>query len=148
MPDAGMHQLHICCIVLRSAEMRNFSAAECKEAIRGNVWNVPHLIFRKLPLDNLMQSAFCKIAVPVPPAIPNHRLLSTAPLTVIIRTNYMHLSQSLVTQRCMIASHLLDCPLSSARNGYPGPEPVPGYLVNTRVAGNTRFINFAVMMND
>ena len=46
-------------VVLRSAEMRNFSAA-----IRGNLRNVPHLIFRKLPLDNFPHSAFRKIPAP------------------------------------------------------------------------------------
>jgi len=44
-------------VVLRSAEMQNFSAAECRKAIRGNLRNVPHLIFRKLPLDNFPHSA-------------------------------------------------------------------------------------------
>ena len=81
-------------VVLRSAEMRNFSAAECEESIRGNVRNVLHLIFRKLPLDNFPQCAFYKIAMPVPPAIPNHQLLITAPLAATSRTNYTHLSQS------------------------------------------------------
>jgi len=33
-------------VVLRSAEMRNFSSAECGKAIRGNLRNVLHLIFR------------------------------------------------------------------------------------------------------
>ena len=37
-------------VVLRSAKMRNFSVAECGKATRGNLRNVPHLIFRKLPL--------------------------------------------------------------------------------------------------
>jgi len=46
-------------VVLRSAEMQNFSAAECVKAIRGNLWNVPHLIFRKLPLDSFLHSAIC-----------------------------------------------------------------------------------------
>ena len=41
------------------AEMRNFSAAECGKAIRGTLRNVPHLIFRKLPLDNFPHSAIC-----------------------------------------------------------------------------------------
>ena len=44
-------------VVLRFAEMRNFSAAECGKATRGNLRNVPHLIFRKLPLDNFPHSA-------------------------------------------------------------------------------------------
>ena len=44
--------------------MRNFSAAECGKAIRGTLRNVPHLIFRKLPLDNFPQSAFRKIPAP------------------------------------------------------------------------------------
>jgi len=38
-------------------EMQNFSPAECGKAIRGNLRNVPHLIFRKLPLDNFLDSA-------------------------------------------------------------------------------------------
>jgi len=44
-------------VVLRSAEIRNFSAAECGKATMGNLWNVPHLIFRKLLLDNFPHSA-------------------------------------------------------------------------------------------
>ena len=53
--------------VLQSAEMRNFSAAECGKAIRGNLRNVLHLIFRKLPLTTfrIPQSAFRKILAPV-----------------------------------------------------------------------------------
>jgi len=42
---------------VNDAEMRNFSAAECGKAIRGSLRNVPHLIFRKLPLDNFPHSA-------------------------------------------------------------------------------------------
>jgi len=60
-------------VVLRSAEMRNFSAAECGKAIRGNLRNVPHLIFRKLPLDNFPQSAFCRIPAPSLYAYTNTR---------------------------------------------------------------------------
>jgi len=45
--------------------MQNFSAAECGKAVTDNVRNVPHLIFRKLPLDNFPQSAFRKIPAPV-----------------------------------------------------------------------------------
>jgi len=37
--------------------MQNFSPAECGKAIRGNLRNAPHLIFRKLPLDNFLHSA-------------------------------------------------------------------------------------------
>ena len=37
--------------------MRNFSAAECGKVIRGNLRNVPHLLFRKLPLGNFPHSA-------------------------------------------------------------------------------------------
>jgi len=44
-------------VVLQSTEMQNFSAAECGKAIRGNLQNIPHLIFRKLPLDNIPHSA-------------------------------------------------------------------------------------------
>jgi len=43
-------------VVLQSAEMWNFSAVECGKTIRGNLRNVPHLIFRKLPLDNFPHS--------------------------------------------------------------------------------------------
>jgi len=39
------------------AEMRNFSAAECGKAIKGNLWNVPRLIFRKLAVDSFPHSA-------------------------------------------------------------------------------------------
>ena len=46
-------------VVLQSAEMRNFSAAECRKVMRGNLRNVPHLIFCKLPLDNFPHSAIC-----------------------------------------------------------------------------------------
>jgi len=42
---------------VNDAEMRNFSAAECRKAIRGTLRNVPHLIFRKLPFDNFPHSA-------------------------------------------------------------------------------------------
>jgi len=53
--------LHICCTMwangsLRSAEMRNFSAAECRKAMKGNLRSVLHLIFCKLPLDNFPHS--------------------------------------------------------------------------------------------
>jgi len=41
---------------MQSAEMRNFSAAECGKVITGNLRNVPHLSFRKLPLDNFPHS--------------------------------------------------------------------------------------------
>jgi len=51
-------------VVLQSAEMRSFSAAECGKVIRSNLRNVPYLIFRKLPLDNFPQSAFRKIPAP------------------------------------------------------------------------------------
>ena len=51
-------------VVLQSTEMQNFSAAECGKAIRSNLRNVQHLIFRKLPLDNFPQSAFRKIPAP------------------------------------------------------------------------------------
>jgi len=51
-------------VVLRSMEMRNFSAAECGKAIRGNLRNVLHLIFRKLPLDNFLHFAIRKIPAP------------------------------------------------------------------------------------
>jgi len=51
-------------VVLQSVEMRNFSAAECGKAIRDNLQNVPHLIFRKLPLDNFPHSAIRKIPTP------------------------------------------------------------------------------------
>ena len=44
-------------VVLRSAEMRNFSAAECGKATWGNLRNVPHLVFHTLPLDNVLHSA-------------------------------------------------------------------------------------------
>jgi len=37
--------------------MRNYTAAECRKATRDNLRNVPHLIFRKLPLDNFPHSA-------------------------------------------------------------------------------------------
>jgi len=61
-PDVAMLRLHISCTMrangtLQSEEMWNFSAAECGTAIRGNLWNVPHLIFRKLPLDNFLHFA-------------------------------------------------------------------------------------------
>jgi len=52
-------------VVLQSTEMRNFSAAECGKAIRGNLQNVSQLIFRKLPLDNFPHSTFRKILAPV-----------------------------------------------------------------------------------
>ena len=63
-------------VVLWSAEMRNFSAAECRKAIRGNLRNVPHLIFSKLPLDNFPHSAIripqntraCPVTLPTDPA--------------------------------------------------------------------------------
>jgi len=41
-------------VVLRSAGMRNFSAAQCGKVVRGNLRTVLHLIFRKLPLDNFL----------------------------------------------------------------------------------------------
>jgi len=44
-------------VVLQSAKMQNFSAAEFGKAIRDNLRNVPHLIFRKLSLDNFPRSA-------------------------------------------------------------------------------------------
>ena len=45
-------------VLRRSAEMemRNFSPAECGKATRGNLRNVLHLTFRKLPLDNFPHS--------------------------------------------------------------------------------------------
>ena len=48
-------------VVLRSVEMRNFSAVKCNQ---GNWRNVLHLIFRKLPLDNFPHSVFRKIPTP------------------------------------------------------------------------------------
>jgi len=48
-------------VVLRSVEMRIF---RLWNAIRGNLRNVLHLIFHKLPLDNFPHSVFCKIPTP------------------------------------------------------------------------------------
>ena len=42
-----------------------FRLRECGKAIRGTLRNVPHLIFRKLPLDNFPHSAIRKIPAPV-----------------------------------------------------------------------------------
>jgi len=58
--DTAMHLLyntseHL--VILRSAEMRNFSAVECGKVTRGNLRNVPHLIFCKLLLNNFLHSA-------------------------------------------------------------------------------------------
>ena len=55
-----MHQLHICCT------MRNFSAAGCGKVMRGNLRNIPHLIFSKLPIDNFTHSTIRKIHAPMP----------------------------------------------------------------------------------
>jgi len=60
-------------VVLQSAEMRNLSAAECGKAIRGNLRNVPHLIFRKLPLDSFPHSTNTRACIrPVRPVWPVH----------------------------------------------------------------------------
>jgi len=55
-------------VVLPSAEMRNFSAADCGKATRGNLRNVLHLIFRKLPLDKFRNPHSAKY--PRPPYWP------------------------------------------------------------------------------
>jgi len=54
-------------VVLWSAEIQNFSAAECGKEIRGNLRNILHLIFRKLPLTTfrIPYSTLCKMHVPV-----------------------------------------------------------------------------------
>jgi len=88
-PDAAMHRLHICCTMwengsLWSSEMRNFSAAECGKAITGNLRNVPHLIFRKLPLDNFPHSA---IRIP-----QNTHTLSVNLSLKIDRVKWRHIS--------------------------------------------------------
>jgi len=84
MSVAGVHRLHICCAMrangtfasLRSAEMRNFLAAECGKATRGNLRNVPHLIFRKLPLDNFPHSTI-RILQNTAPLTLNPNILGT-----------------------------------------------------------------------
>jgi len=53
--------LHICCTMRANISFAICGNAECfgcGKAIRGNLRNVPHLIFRKLPLDNFLHSAF------------------------------------------------------------------------------------------
>jgi len=74
-PDAAMHRLHICCtmrangsfVIRRNAE---FSGCRMKKVIMGNLRNVPHLIFCKLPHEGFLkafripQSAFRKILTP------------------------------------------------------------------------------------
>ena len=63
--------------------MRNFSAAECGKTTRGNLRNVPHLIFRKLPLDNFPHSS---IRIPQNTRAPTERqkilLRSTSGITM------------------------------------------------------------------
>jgi len=74
-PDAAMHRLHICCtmrangsfVICRNVE---FLGCRMKKAIMGNLRNVLHLIFCKLPLEGflkafrILQSAFRKILTP------------------------------------------------------------------------------------
>jgi len=60
--DAAMHLLHICYTMRANCSFAicgnvEFSAAECGKAIRGNLRNIPHLIFCKLPIDNFLHSA-------------------------------------------------------------------------------------------
>jgi len=85
-PDAAMYRLHICCTTRPNCsfairEMRNFSTAECRKAIRGNLWNVPHSIFRKLPLNNFRTSAFRKIPAPTGKSEDSEYQLETAVAT-------------------------------------------------------------------
>ena len=85
-PDAAMYRLHICCTTRPNCsfairEMRNFSAAECRKAIRGNLRNVLHLIFRKLPLNNFWNSAFRKIPAPTGKSEDSEYQLETAVAT-------------------------------------------------------------------
>jgi len=63
-PDTAMHRLHICCAMRANGSFAIRGNAECRKAIRGNLRNVPHLIFRKLPLDNFPHSAIRKIPAP------------------------------------------------------------------------------------
>jgi len=67
-------------VVLQSAELRNFSAAEWGKAIKDNLQNVLHLIFCKLPLDNFPHSVFHKIPAPLP-------LTSQTKLTITLTIN-------------------------------------------------------------
>jgi len=54
MPGAAMHRLHICCTMRANGSFVIRGNAEffgCGKAIMGNLRNVPHLIFHKLPLS-------------------------------------------------------------------------------------------------
>jgi len=78
-PNAAMHRLYICCTMQLHKNGAIFERTVVF-AIRGNaeffscvMWksgkgyllqNVLHLIFRKLPIDNFLHSAFCKIPAP------------------------------------------------------------------------------------
>jgi len=55
-------------VVLRSVELRDF---RLRNVIRGNLWNVPHLIFCKLPCDNFLHSSIREIPVPHTAAVCN-----------------------------------------------------------------------------
>jgi len=64
MPDAPMHSLHICCTCTMWANgsftirgNAEFFGCGMRKAIRGNLRNVPRLIFRKLPPKNFLHSA-------------------------------------------------------------------------------------------
>ena len=62
MPDVAMLQLHISLqcertVVFAIRGNAEFFSCGMRKAIRGNLRNVPHLIFRKLPLDNFPHSA-------------------------------------------------------------------------------------------
>jgi len=61
-PDVAMLRLHISCTVRTNGSFairRNAEFFSCgmRKSDRGNLRNVPHLIFRKLPLDNFPHSA-------------------------------------------------------------------------------------------
>jgi len=75
-----MHRLHICCTMRANVSFAICGNAEsfgCGKAIRGNLRNVPHLIFGKLPLHNFPYSA-----IHVPQNIRAHNLPSRVQSTV------------------------------------------------------------------
>jgi len=77
-------------VVLWSAEMRNFSAAECGKVIMGNLRNVPHLIFCKLPLDNFPHSAKYSRPSQLPPRCQNIGLdLTPRPRNIVLGLNVL-----------------------------------------------------------
>ena len=97
-------------VVLRSAKMRNFSAAECGKATRGNLRNVPHLIFRKLPLDNFLHSA---IRIP-----QNTRALCVRMITL----ERLHVGQWSLAVRCVVQKSRPSSNMKSTRI-------MPAYIV-------------------